>query len=75
MSDQLQLSQPTSVLATTWGKLLSGLVITTFLLGIATEGVTAYRATKEAVTAKAVADNAAVRQKGEAEQVASQART
>ena len=33
------------------------------------------RTTKEAVTAKAVADNAAVRQKGEAEQVASEART
>jgi uncharacterized protein YjbJ (UPF0337 family) len=75
MTDQTGQPQPASVLATTWGKLISGLVIVAFLLGIATEGVTAYRTTKEAVTAEAVADNAAVRQKGEAEQAASEART
>ena len=74
MTDQTGQSQPASVLATAWGKLISGLVIIAFLLGIATEGVTAYRLpTKEAVTAKAW-PNAAV-SKGEAEQVASEART
>jgi hypothetical protein len=40
-----------------------------------TEGATAFFNTQEAIKAKAAANNAAVRQKGEAEQAASQART
>jgi hypothetical protein len=40
-----------------------------------TEGATAFYNTQEAIKAKAAADNAAIRQKGEAKQAESQART
>lgn len=57
------------------GRIVTALGIVVLALGIAAEVVIAYRTTQEAITVKATADNAAVRQKGEAVQAEQQART